>query len=144
MLRVVFDVNVFLSAHLNPTGAPARLLQAAGAGRVRLLASPDLVAELDDVLHRPKFANRIDPAAADRMVLALRRTAEMHYPSSVVTPITRDSDDDYLVLLARLARADALVTGDRDLLDADLSHSDVRVITPRALLAVLEDDPAPT
>jgi predicted nucleic acid-binding protein len=67
----------------------------------------------------------------------------MHYPSSVVTPITRDSDDDYLVLLARLARADALVTGDRDLLDASLPDTDVRIMTPHALLAVL-DDTTPT
>jgi uncharacterized protein len=143
VLRVVLDVNVFVAAHLAPSGAPAHVLRAAGAGGVRLIASPDLVAELDEVLHRPKFAARIDPAAADRTVLALRRTAEMHCPSSVVTPITRDSDDDYLVLLARLARADALVTGDRDLLDAALPDSDVRVMTPHALLAVL-DDAAPT
>jgi putative PIN family toxin of toxin-antitoxin system len=143
VLRVVLDVNVFVAAHISPSGAPARLLRAVDEGRARVIASPDLVAELDDVLHRPKFAARIDPAAADRTVLALRRTAEMHYPSSVVTPITRDSDDDYLVLLARLARADALVTGDRDLLDADIPETDVRIMTPSALLAVL-DDTAPT
>lgn len=135
----MIDVNVFVAAHLSPSGAPASLLRAAAAGRIRVVASPDLVAELDDVLHRPKFAARIDPTAADRMVLALRRTAEMHYPSSVLTPITRDRDDDYLVLLARLARADALVTGDRDLLDAGLLDSDVQVVTPSAFLSVLNE-----
>jgi uncharacterized protein len=32
-------------------------------------------------------------------------------------PILRDRSDDYLVALAQTARAEAIVTGDRDLLD---------------------------
>lgn len=136
MLRVVLDPNVFVAAHLNPSGAPARVLAAADRRVFRLVISPDLVAELDEVLHRPKFANRIDAADADRTVLDLRRTAEIHYPVSVVVPITRDSDDDYLVQLVRESRADALVTGDRDLLEADLH--DVQGLTPRRFLDEIE------
>ena len=46
--------------------------------------------------------------------------------------VCRDPDDDYLVALARAAVVDALVTGDRDLLE--LEDVRVAVITPRALV----------
>jgi hypothetical protein len=47
--------------------------------------------------------------------------------------------DDYLVALARAARVDALVTGDRDLLE--LEDAGVAVITPRELIERLVDVP---
>jgi len=46
--------------------------------------------------------------------------------------ITRDPKDDYLVRLARSSAATALVSGDRDLLEADIG--DVDVLTPRAFI----------
>lgn len=39
--------------------------------------------------------------------------------------VTRDRKDDYLVPLARWERVDAIVSGDRDLLDAGLSEPEV-------------------
>jgi len=49
----------------------------------------------------------------------------------------RDPDDDYLVALARAAVVDALLTGDRDLLE--LGDVGVAVITPRELVERLAD-----
>lgn len=46
--------------------------------------------------------------------------------------MSRDPDDDYLIALARTARADALVSGDADLTDLDLT--DLPVLTPRQFL----------
>jgi uncharacterized protein len=51
--------------------------------------------------------------------------------------VCRDPGDDFLVALARAARVDALVTGDRDLLE--LEDIGVAVITPRALVERLAD-----
>lgn len=47
----------------------------------------------------------------------------------------RDADDDYLVALARAARADAIVSLDRDLLDAQLDG--IAVNDPARFLASL-------
>ncbi|MCA1680397.1 MAG: hypothetical protein LC777_16315 [Actinobacteria bacterium] len=44
--------------------------------------------------------------------------------------------DDYLVALAVATRADAIVTGDRDLLE--LPEPQVAVLTPRALIERLD------
>jgi putative PIN family toxin of toxin-antitoxin system len=135
VLRAVVDVNVLVLAALSPSGSVAQLLRLADRPACRLVVSPEPVAELDEVLHRPKFATRVSRRWADALVLDLRRTAEVRYPPAVVQPITRDADDDYLVELTRYARCDALVTGDRDLLDAGLD--DVRVLSPRDFLTLL-------
>ncbi len=50
--------------------------------------------------------------------------------------ITRDPKDHYLVRLARGSNADVLVSGDRDLLEAELH--DVTVLTPRAFVDAIE------
>ncbi len=48
----------------------------------------------------------------------------------------RDPDDHYLVALSREAKADYLVSVDRDLLDAEL---DVPVVDPAVFVAGLHD-----
>ena len=60
-------------------------------------------------------------------------------PSPPYQTVCRDPDDDYLVALARAALVDALVTGDRDLLE--LEETPVAVITARELIERLADAP---
>lgn len=52
-----------------------------------------------------------------------------------IEPVLRDPDDDYLVALARVSGANAIITGDKDLLD----HTDLRppAIQPRAACELL-------
>lgn len=51
---------------------------------------------------------------------------------------TRDPDDDYLVVLARAAGTEAIVSGDGDL--TDQSDLDPPVLTPREVLERLARD----
>jgi predicted nucleic acid-binding protein len=51
-------------------------------------------------------------------------------------PICRDPGDDYLIAHAMLARADVLVTRDRDLLDLG-AVAGVRIVDPRSFLRLL-------
>jgi predicted nucleic acid-binding protein len=51
--------------------------------------------------------------------------------------VTRDRKDDYLVAIARAERVDAIISGDRDLVDAGLA--DPPVWTPRELADRLPD-----
>jgi predicted nucleic acid-binding protein len=61
----------------------------------------------------------------------------MHDDPPPVKGATRDPKDDYLVVLARSAKADAIVSGDGDLHDAELI--DVSVWTPRHLADLLSE-----
>ena len=61
-MRLVLDTNVVVSALLwnsTPRSTPRWLLQAARDRRVELYTSTPLLAELTDVLGRPKFAPKI-------------------------------------------------------------------------------------
>ncbi|MGH9152988.1 MAG: PIN domain-containing protein [Acidimicrobiales bacterium] len=71
MRRIVVDPGVLVSAALSPMGNPARIVEAVRSGRVVLIASPALLAELDDVLGRPKIAAK---ARSCRAVLPPSRT----------------------------------------------------------------------
>lgn len=57
MIRVVADANVLVSAVLarSPNSAPVIVLDAAIDGRMELVTSPMLLAELADVLRRPRL-----------------------------------------------------------------------------------------
>ena len=137
MVRAVLDINVFVSALLNDRSVPAKVIAKAERRVFRVVSSPEHLADLDEVLHRPRFIYRYGSSRADRLVVHLRRRASIvHGAPGPLGPLTRDPDDDYLVALYRHANADFLVTGDRDLREAHLP--DVRVRTPAEFLAELE------
>ncbi len=111
--RGVFDTNVFLRALINPKGINARLVQS--LDRFVLIVSPAIVEEVADVLSRPdllgvKGVRKVD---ADRLVELLRQ-APVVFPSEKVT-VCRDPDDNKFWEAALAAKAEYLVTGDKDL-----------------------------
>jgi len=135
--RIVLDTNVFVAAVTSREGKSARLLLAASAGRFQLAVSPLLLDELLDVPHRPKFRRYLSIRDAHQFVDAIRSLAiVVDDPPEQDNPITRDPDDDFLVLLAEVAGADVLVSGDPDL--ATVQRPGLVMMTPRAFLADLE------
>jgi len=137
--RAVLDTNVLVSALITPSGASARLLLALRAGAFELVVSPMLLSELREVLARQKFRRYVTAAEADAYVELIRRDSIVHDDPAPSTagPISADPDDQFLIDLARAAPVDALVSGDRHLLD--LRHA-APVMTPGEFLASLDDD----
>lgn len=131
-LRVVLDTNVVVSALLFRSGRLAWLRQAWAGGKVVPVVSRDTLAELVRVLAYPKFGL----AAADTKNLLAHYMEHAEALGQVKTrarlPRCRDEDDRKFLLLAHAARADALVTGDRDLL-ALSAQSRIAILTPDAL-----------
>lgn len=119
---------------LSPSGAPADVLRAVLVGEVIAVVSPRLVEELTSVLARPKFRRWISLSDAEEFAGAVAARAELHADVPRPRPATRDPDDDYLVALSERSGAQ-LVTGDADLLDADLHPP---ALSPRALLELLD------
>jgi putative PIN family toxin of toxin-antitoxin system len=105
---------------------------------------PHLVDELAGVLRRPKFRRFLTIDEGDQAVELLARVAEHHDDPRDVPRRSRDPNDDYLLALAVDTEAVALVSGDKDLTTVDVE--DVSVLTPAALLELLEshDTPAAT
>ena len=138
MLRVVLDVNVLVSALLSPAGAPAGVLQAWRAALFEVVASPRLIAELEGVLSRPKHVKRTG-VAGPRLLEFMRANAIIFEDPPAEPLIPRDPSDDYLVALARAGRAQVIVSGDTDLLEAE---TEPPAYSPREFLTRLERLPS--
>jgi uncharacterized protein len=125
--RWVLDTNTLISRLLVPGGTAARAVDHALALGVPLV-SDETLAELAEVLSRPRF---------DRWVTLPERQRFMQLLGGVVrkVPIThriqacRDPKDDKFLHVALNGGAEAIVTGDRDLLVLDPFHG-VRILAP--------------
>ena len=117
-MRLVLDTNTVLSGLLWG-GTPGRLIDAAEAGRIDLASSTALLAELQGVLAREKFAKQLARrglAVAD--VFDGYAAMVVIVTSAAIAPtIVRDPADDQVLAAALAARADLIVSGDAHLLD---------------------------
>lgn len=129
MRRVVCDVGVVISGLLSAEGPPGRLLDRWGDGVFDLIVSPLWLAELARVLQRPKISRYLEPGEAEELLAAIRLQAEQLEDPPTQPGLTPDPGDDYLVLLARAAGADFLVSGDAHL--TGLPDAEPPVLTPR-------------
>jgi uncharacterized protein len=115
-LRVVLDTNVVLSALVFGKGRTALLRAAWQDGRFSPLISTATAQELVRVLACPKFrlgAQQQEELLADYLPYA--EAVRIPRPPPAV-PVCRDPFDMPFLHLAAAGRADALVTGDADLL----------------------------
>lgn len=129
-LRVVIDTNVWISALLMKSGAPAVITH-------RILVegqpvfSPATFAELETRLWLPKFDRYL--GMDDRKAFLHDLGGLAHWddvPDSLARQaFCRDADDDKFIHAALAAAATWLITGDRDLLEvAELP--DLHILTP--------------
>ncbi len=134
-MRVIVDANVFASAALgrSPQAPSVLVIKAALDGRIELVMSPALLAEVAEVLSRPRLRNRLSADDGQLFLADLAAQVVMLADPTDPPSICRDPDDDYLIALAIAAQADALVTGDDDLLAIAPDQAGIEVLTPREL-----------
>ncbi len=113
--RLVLDTNVLLSALLFPAGALSWLRNAWQSGKLTPLASRSTTEELLRVLAYPKFRLTGDERE-DLLADYLPCCETVVVSESLDLPACRDLSDRPFLALALAGRADALVTGDNDLL----------------------------
>ena len=117
-VKLVVDTNVLMSGSLW-TGTASRLVDALLEGEPRLCLSESVLAELADVLQRVKFRARLEQRgqSAPAILARLREVAQLVEPVAMTVPESlRDPDDVHVLACAVAAAADAIVTGDHDLL----------------------------
>jgi len=115
-VRLVADTNVVVSA-LFWRGAPRGVLEAARHDKITLFTSGALLDELEDVLKRPKFAERLQAAgvSCEQLVLGYAAFARLVAPAKIAPVIGDDPDDDAVLACAIGASADLIVSGDHHL-----------------------------
>lgn len=117
MRRVVLDTNVLLSALLFRSGRLAWLRHAWQARALDPLVCKETVRELLRVLAYPKFQlSRAEQQELLADFLPYAQTVELPTPWPAL-PVCRDEKDQVFLVLAHVGNADALITGDADLLE---------------------------
>lgn len=115
-LRVVFDTNTVISALLFTEGQLRWLRTVWQQGTVVPLISKATAEQIVRVLGYPKF--HLDTADQNELLgdfLPSAEIIETDLPTGEI-PICRDKHDQMFLELAAASEADALVTGDADLL----------------------------
>jgi putative PIN family toxin of toxin-antitoxin system len=126
-VRIVFDTNVIV-AGLVSQGLCHEVLETHVPAHTPIL-SPTLWDELVLSL-RDKFGL----AAGDLPLLGLyRRHAAWVVPPPLDTPTCRDPDDDWVLAAAVAGEAEAIVTGDGDLLTLGTFRG-VAILSPRQFI----------
>jgi putative PIN family toxin of toxin-antitoxin system len=130
-VTIVLDTNVLVAA-LVANGLCRELVHR--TIRLRVLATSEpLLQELETTL-RDKFD--VTPAVA-AFLDQFRASIQVVEPSPLPAPVCRDPTDDVVLATAVAAAADAIVTGDQDLLVLG-SYQDIRIIPPRSFLERLD------
>jgi len=134
--RWVLDTSVVLSALIRPGGVAGRLRLAWQAQLFVPLTSRDTVVELIRVLSYPKF--KLTPDQQHDLLadyLPWTETARMPTQPPKV-PACRDPNDLPFLQLAFASRADALISGDGDLLVL-ATKSRIPILTLAQAIALL-------
>lgn len=136
-IRLVLDTNVVLSALLWG-GKPGELLRASATAQVQLFSSQVLLDELEQSLAKPKLANRLRRTglAAAEWTSSFRALVDLVQHGELESPASRDADDDFVLACALAAKADAIVSGDNDLLVLGV-WNDIAILTPNDCLEVV-------
>src|SRR4051794_6777547 len=131
-LRTIIDTGVAVSAVLLPRSVPRRAFDVA-ATRGRLLVSAATIAELDEVLRRPKFNRYVAEEKRLEFLAALVREAEVVEVTEILNEC-RDPKDNKFLELALSGRASHVISGDADLLVLHPFRGIV-IVTPQDFLA---------
>lgn len=142
----LFDTNVWVSALLNPSGIPARLVTRWTQGDFTVVTSLPLLEELSEVLSRPRLKRKYqirDDAISELLRLLAARAVLV--PVKGHLAVCRDTDDNVVLETAIVGAAGYVVTRDDDLkrdpaVTQYMRRRRIRVTSVSRFLAIL---PAP-
>ncbi|MGH9660403.1 MAG: putative toxin-antitoxin system toxin component, PIN family [Bryobacteraceae bacterium] len=142
MILAVLDANVLVSAMISSRGAPAQLVDHWRTFRFTLCVSAPILREIARVLRYPRIVRKLT-WSPDQIQEFLDLVREFAYwtPGSVELNVVPDdpSDNRYLECAVE-GGAHYIVSGDRHLLDL-ARYRNIRILTPRDFLAILETLP---
>ncbi len=136
-MRVVVDTNILVRAVICPHGTVGPFLLRLRCGDYTLLYAQPLLEELVDVLNRPRIRDKYGLTDGDiHTVLGLILLRGESVAPSEPIAVCRDPKDDKFLEIAVTGRADAIVTGDEDLL-ALHPFAGIPIVTPATFLSML-------
>ena len=112
-MKIVLDTNVFISG-IFFSGPPYRILEAWRDGQVRLVISPDILAEYSRV--GKILAEEYPLIDVHPMIDLVTVEAELYNAQGLLEPVCSDPDDDKFLACAIAGGSKIIVSGDKHLL----------------------------
>ena len=134
--RAVMDTNVLYAGLRSQRGASFELLRLLRAGKWTLLLSNTVVTEYEEILQREASLLRITSDEIAKLLDDLCAPAECHRLSGPWQPILSDPDDEAFVHLASEAKADYLISHNRQHY-GPAGQCGIQVVTPREFLGTI-------
>lgn len=137
-VRVVLDTNILIGALITKGTPPDRLYRAWLRGEIELVTSVAQMAELADVLARPRLQKFLDDDEAAAIVENFGTRAHIvdDLPDVNVSP---DDEDNAILASAIAGKADLIVSGDKKHVLAVGEVEGIPVVTAREALERLGD-----
>ena len=141
MIRAVLDTNVWVSAILTPGNPPAKILEFALTGKIRLIISPGIIREIGQVLKYPKVKqalkkHRITSPEVDDVILKLLKAAIITPGEILAEGVSDDPADDMIIACALEGRGDFIISGDHHLTDLK-NYQGIKIVAPSTFLALI-------
>jgi len=136
-MRAVVDTGMLVSGLIQRAGTTGEILHLLRDGRFRIIFSTPILLEVIEVLGRPAFQSKyhILPEDITALVNLIRLRGEL---VTIVGQVTacRDPKDNKFLEAAQTGQADAIVSGDADLLDL-IAFESIPILRPADFLARL-------
>ena len=118
-MKIVLDTNVLLSGLMAPEGTPGRILAAWLEARFDVVMSLEQLVEIGRALSYPRIQRKLkwDEQRIEQFLRQLYIRAEVIDLHLTSVEVPRDPQDTPILATLVAAGADALVSGDRDLLE---------------------------
>ncbi len=134
-IKVIIDTNLFISFLIGKR--LKRLKSSLIESSVELIFAEQNIQELQIVTERSKFRKYFSKTDVVNLVKFLRITGSV-LSIDEVEELCRDPKDDFLLALSKKAKADYLVTGDKDLLEM-INYHKTQIITVSKFETILNE-----
>lgn len=142
MTKAVLDSTVLVSAFLSRAGISRQLLQRAGNGDFALYLADEILAETRRVLLTYKRIRTRYPYTdedVDKYIELIRAVAQVVTALPSLQVVARDPNDDMIIACAVAAKAQHIITRDKDLLDLE-SYAKIEIVSPEEYMKVLRQN----
>ncbi len=129
-MKIVFDTNIFISAIVIPDSIAEKVILKIIQGNDSLIISKEIIDEVLTVLSA-KFNRDIE--AISHAAYYLSELAQMVKPTRKIH-ILRDEPDNRILECALSGKADAIVTGDKEMLKLR-EYKEIKIISLKEYLS---------
>jgi len=137
-VRVVLDTNIFIGALITKGTPPDRLYRAWLRGEIELVTSTAQIAEIAEVLARPRLQKFLDAAEVAAIVENID-TRALILEAPLAVDLSPDPKDNQILAAAITGRADLIVSGEKKHVLALGEVEGIPVVTARKALERVGD-----